>query len=96
MYVQARNIYRATRSHLQRLRKEFDFDFIDAHYLYPDGVAATHLANKLGVPVVLTARGSDVNLLPRYPWVRRQISGALKRADAMFAWDRRPWCQEVF
>ena len=83
MYVQARNLYRATLSHLQQIRREFDFDFIDAHYLYPDGVAATHLANKLGVPVVLTARGSDVNLLPSYPLVRRQISGALKRADAI-------------
>jgi len=28
---------------------------IDAHYLYPDGVAATWLGRRLGLPVVITA-----------------------------------------
>ena len=41
-------------------------DAIDAHYLYPDGVAAVWLGQSLGVPTVVTARGTDVNLIPRY------------------------------
>ena len=39
-------------------------DLIDAHFLFPDGVAATLLAREFGKPVVLTARGSDVNFMP--------------------------------
>ncbi|MFQ5600642.1 MAG: glycosyltransferase family 4 protein [Candidatus Krumholzibacteriia bacterium] len=85
MYVQARNLYRAALPHLRTLRREFDFDVIDAHYMYPDGVAAAHLARRLGVPCVLTARGSDINLLPRFAMVRRQIVKAMHRADALVA-----------
>ena len=43
---------------------ERDFDLIDAHYFYPDGVAAALLGRALGKPVVITARGTDVNLDP--------------------------------
>jgi glycosyltransferase involved in cell wall biosynthesis len=83
MYVQAWNLYRAALPHLRNLRREFDFQLIDAHYVYPDGVAAVRLAKALGVPCVLTARGSDINLLPRYELVRRQIRAALGKADAL-------------
>ncbi len=49
---------------LKRLQKQgFDFDLIDAHYYYPDGVAAGLLAKWLGKPFFVTARGSDVNLI---------------------------------
>jgi len=85
MYLQAWNLYRAMLPHLRALRREFDFQVIDAHYIYPDGVAAVHLARALGVPCVLTARGSDINLLPQHAFVRRQIVAALQRADAIIA-----------
>ncbi len=61
------------------------FDLIDAHYLYPDGVAAVRLGAALGLPVVLTARGSDVTQLPDYPAPRRLIQGAIARAAALIA-----------
>jgi len=48
-------------------------DVIDAHYLYPDGVAATMIGRKLGIPVVMTARGNDVTLIPRNRTARRMI-----------------------
>jgi glycosyltransferase involved in cell wall biosynthesis len=82
MYAQATCLYRATLPHLRALRREFDFQLIDAHYIYPDGVAAVQLARALGVPCVLTARGSDINVLPRHEMVKRQITMALRRADA--------------
>jgi len=40
----------------------FDFDLIDAHFLYPDGLAAILLGKWFKKPVVVTCRGSDVNL----------------------------------
>lgn len=40
----------------------YDFDVIDAQYVYPDGIAGALIAEKLGKPVTFTARGSDVNV----------------------------------
>jgi teichuronic acid biosynthesis glycosyltransferase TuaC len=59
------------------------FDLIDAHYFYPDGVAAAWIAGKLGLPLVITARGSDINLLPKYSIPRRQILWAAAKASAI-------------
>jgi teichuronic acid biosynthesis glycosyltransferase TuaC len=61
------------------------FDAIDAHYVYPDGVAATWLGRRFGLPVVITARGTDVNLIPRYRIPRRLIQGAIRDAAALVA-----------
>jgi teichuronic acid biosynthesis glycosyltransferase TuaC len=72
---------RAAAPALQRMRAEgFDFDAIDAHYFYPDGVAAAELARRFDVPLVVTARGSDVTLLPRYALPRRRILDAAQQA----------------
>lgn len=61
----------------------FDFDLIDAHYFYPDGVAAAMLARHFNKPLVITARGSDITLFPGYALPRRQILWAARRADAV-------------
>jgi glycosyltransferase involved in cell wall biosynthesis len=58
----------------------FAFDLIDAQYFYPDGVAAVRLGAKLGKPVVITARGTDVNLIPEGSGPRRMILEAAGRA----------------
>lgn len=60
----------------------FDFDVIDAHYYYPDGVAAGIIAKKLGKPFVVTARGTDLNLIPQYPHPRSLIRKTAKQAYA--------------
>ena len=57
------------------------FDVIDAHYLYPDGVAAVQAARRLGLPVVITARGSDVSQIAGFPRQRRMIIDAIMKAD---------------
>ncbi len=58
-------------------------DVIDAHYFYPDGVAAAWLSRTLGVPFVVTSRGSDLNVLANFPAVRRQILWAAEQAAAV-------------
>ena len=78
-------LWRAARSWLARSSDQAAFDLIDAHYLYPDGVAAVWLAADLGLPVVLTARGSDTSQLPQYRLPGRLIRQALARADALIA-----------
>lgn len=65
------------------LDEGFDFDLIDAHYFYPDGVAAAMLARHFNKPFVVTARGSDITLLPQFALPRRMIKWAARRADAV-------------
>jgi glycosyltransferase involved in cell wall biosynthesis len=60
-------------------------DAIDAHYLYPDGVAAVWLGRRLGLPVVVTARGTDVTLIPHYRIPRELIRQAIPGAAALVA-----------
>ncbi len=60
----------------------FDFDLFDAHYFYPDGVAAALLAKWFGKPLAITARGSDINLIGRYGWPLRWMRWAAREARA--------------
>lgn len=67
----------------QRLLDEgYDFDVIDAHYYYPDGVAAALLAWHFNRPFVVTARGSDINLIAQYALPRTLVRWAARRAYA--------------
>jgi len=56
---------------------------IDAHYFYPDGVAAALLAREFGLPFVVTARGTDINLIPQHAIPRRMIQWAAGRAAGL-------------
>jgi glycosyltransferase involved in cell wall biosynthesis len=64
------------------------FDLVDAHYAYPDGAAASRLARVLGVPFVLTVRGSDLEVLPKNPAQRAPIARTLREASAVIAVSR--------
>lgn len=76
----------AARPALAAVRAQgYDFDVIDAHYVYPDGVAAVLLGRWLNKPVVITARGTDVNLIPRYRIPRAFIRWAGRRAAHLIA-----------
>ena len=69
------------RAAVQQLIDEgFDPDVIDAHYYYPDGVAAALLAKWFDKPLTITARGTDLNLIPQYALPRRMIEWAARRA----------------
>lgn len=59
----------------------YDFDLIDGHYFYPDGVAAILLGIFFNKPVVITARGSDLNLIAGYRVPRKLIRWSAKRAQ---------------
>lgn len=64
-------------------RDGFDFDLIDAHYFYPDGIAAVMLGKRLKKPVIITARGTDLSLIPKYRLPRAMIQWAVREAAAM-------------
>lgn len=64
-------------------RSGLSIDLIDAHYFYPDGVASAILAKKLKIPLVITARGTDINLIPKYAIPRKMILWAADQAAAI-------------
>jgi teichuronic acid biosynthesis glycosyltransferase TuaC len=68
---------------VRRLHERAPLDVINAKWLYPDGVAAVRVGARLGVPVVLSASGCDVNLFLRQPEKREKILRALRTADAV-------------
>lgn len=69
-YLMALSVYGKLKEHLSSVEP---FDLIDAHYFYPDGVAAVLVGRWLNKPVVITARGTDVNLIPKFRVPRKWI-----------------------
>ena len=65
------------------LEEGYDFDAIDAHYFYPDGVAAVMIGQHFNKPVVITARGSDINLIPQHRMPRKMILWAASHAHGI-------------
>lgn len=60
------------------------FDLMDAHFAYPDGVGAWWTAHRMGLPLVVTARGKVAGLAER-PERRAQIRAMLRAADGLIA-----------
>jgi teichuronic acid biosynthesis glycosyltransferase TuaC len=80
-----RFMYSGVRRAIERRHAQKPFDVINAHWLYPDGVAAVHLGQRLKVPVVLSGLGCDVNDDLLDAGKRPRILQALRSAAAVTA-----------
>jgi len=69
---------------VQKIKRHFKFDLIDAHFAYPDGFGAVLLSKVLKKPVVVTLRGT-VERLKYHPIIRKQIKWTLKNATNIIA-----------
>jgi glycosyltransferase involved in cell wall biosynthesis len=69
---------------LYRLRKQFQFNIIDAHFAYPDGFAATLLGKWFAAPVTITLRGTEVPQ-SKLPHIRKRLLQALNNATQIFS-----------
>jgi len=67
------------------LYRQYKFDLIDAHFVYPDGVAARMISKKLGIPYVISARGTDINHYPKLWTIHPQIKNVLNKAAQVIA-----------
>jgi glycosyltransferase involved in cell wall biosynthesis len=67
------------------LRRKHPFDLIDAHFTYPDGVAAVLLGKVFRRPTVVTVRGSHDVRHAGYAMRRPQIRAALRAAAGVIA-----------
>ncbi len=81
-YASGTLFYLSCRRMVAKLHRENPISLIHAHTLFPDGFAAVLLGRELGVPVICTAHGSDVNVYPmRSRLVRRATCWTLRHAD---------------
>ena len=78
-------MYMGSHKVVEQLHRENPYDLIDAQYIYPDGFAGVLLARKLGIPVVLSALGTDVNVFPKFKSIAPKIRWALNEADGILA-----------
>jgi glycosyltransferase involved in cell wall biosynthesis len=69
----------------RRLHKRAKFDCIDAHFVYPDGFGAVLLGKFLGLPVIVSARGTDINVYPSLPLIRPMLRWTLRNAAGVIA-----------
>lgn len=71
---------------LLRLHKQYKFDIIHAHQIYPTGWLAVKFSQKYGIPAVLTSHVGDVHDGSRYRrhWlISRRMIWAMRHAGAV-------------
>jgi glycosyltransferase involved in cell wall biosynthesis len=71
-------------STVARLRREFPFELIDAHFAFPEGFAAVLLGAVFRCPVVITERGTLLTFSP-FPMRRALADWALRHASRVIA-----------
>jgi teichuronic acid biosynthesis glycosyltransferase TuaC len=70
---------------VRRLHTEQPFDLIDAEFFYPDGTAAMRIADVLGLPFTIKARGADIHHWGNTARCREQILEAADKASGLLA-----------
>lgn len=60
------------RANIQKYQKKPDI--LIAEYGFPDGLALAKLGRKYNIPVIFTARGSDISYFPKLPAVKKNIA----------------------
>lgn len=67
----------------QRLHADNPFDLVDAQFFYPDGPVAAFVAEKLGLPFSIKARGSDITYWGGRDFAAEQMLDAAARATGL-------------
>lgn len=70
---------------VQRLHARQPFDLIDAEFFFPDGPAARILAQRLGIPYSVKARGADIHYWGHAPKTRDMVRQAGRDASGLLA-----------
>ncbi len=67
------------------IARQGSFDVVDAQFFYPDGPAAKRIADALGLPFSIKARGADISHFGHDPATRPQLLAAAERAAGLLA-----------
>jgi teichuronic acid biosynthesis glycosyltransferase TuaC len=68
-----------------RIRREFPFDLIHAHFVFPDGYVAAKLGQRYRVPVIITEQAAWHPWMENYPLVRRKALWAFEHCAFLVA-----------
>ena len=85
MTIHAFSMFLGSLRCVRALHREKKIDCIDAHFVYPDGLAAVLLGRHLKVPVTVSARGTDINIYPSYRLIGLMIRWTLVHANSVIA-----------
>jgi glycosyltransferase involved in cell wall biosynthesis len=76
----------ALRGLFEKLKETFCFDLIHVHTLCPDGFAAAWLGRRMGIPVVCTIHGGDINIYPHWTkFIRTVTQEVISGVDVLVA-----------
>lgn len=78
-------LYASSLAAARRVAAEFRPEVIDAHFGYPDGFAAALLARSLGLPLVVTLRGTEPLVGAASALRRRELAWAFAQARRIIA-----------
>ncbi len=70
---------------VQALHRAQPFDIVDAHFARPDGAAAAEIARRIGLPLVLSVRGSDIHRDLERPRTRPLVLATLRAAASVIS-----------
>jgi glycosyltransferase involved in cell wall biosynthesis len=70
---------------IKKILSTYAFDLVDGHFIYPDGFAAVLLGRFFQKPVVLSARGSDINQFTKFRTIKPMIRYALRKCNHIIA-----------
>ncbi len=73
----------------RQLHAHEPFDIVDAQFFYPDGPAAARIAQELGLPLSIKARGADISLWGHKAYANRMMLAAAEQASGLLAVSRR-------
>ncbi|RDV07375.1 glycosyltransferase family 4 protein [Sphingorhabdus pulchriflava] len=69
----------------RRLHAQQPFDLVDAQFFWPDGPAAMRIAEALGLPFSIKARGADIHYWTTVAGCREQIVEAARKSTGLLA-----------
>jgi glycosyltransferase involved in cell wall biosynthesis len=84
-WIAGRTFFKALWPVMRRLHQASHFDAVLATWAYPDVYGTVLAAERLRLPVVAKAHGSDVHLAAATGWRRRAIRRALSRCSSVIA-----------
>jgi glycosyltransferase involved in cell wall biosynthesis len=84
-HLQPQAMVRAIWPLVEHLHRARPFDLIDAEFFYPDGPAARVIAQRLGIPYSVKARGADIHHWGHAPRTRDQLLLAGRDAAGLLA-----------
>jgi len=80
-FLHPNTLYTTLKPLIRQIHAEWAIDAVNSHWLFPDGVAVQRICATLGIPVMLTPLGTDLNSYLGFRFRRGQIRDSLIGAD---------------